>query len=94
VNLAVLRKFVPRQFVKLLWLAGIESGRPSKQACPSCGRPLLSFGPEVRVQPPCHLCRRCFLVWFDAAAAGELCLVDGTEVAETIAALTGVRKLT
>ena len=67
-NLAVIRKVAPRQFVKYLWLAALEMGKPSSQPCPSCAQPLLCFGPEVEVSPSCKVCCRCFLLWFDEAA--------------------------
>ena len=67
-NLAVIRKVAPRQFVKYLWLAALQLGRPSRQLCPSCAQPLLSLGPEVEVSPACKVCCRCFLIWFDEPA--------------------------
>ena len=71
-NLAVIRKVAPRQFVKYLWLAALEMGRPSSQPCPSCAQPLLCFGPEVELSPSCKVCCRCFLLWFDEAALTSL----------------------
>lgn len=64
-NLAVIRKIAPRQFVKYLWLAALESGVASRHPCPSCRQPLLDLGPEVEVSPPCKVCCRCLLIWFD-----------------------------
>lgn len=71
-NLAVLRKAAPRQFVKHLWLAGLELGIPSSHRCPSCEQPLRRFGADVEVSPACEMCCRCFLVWFDDSALQSL----------------------
>lgn len=71
-NLAVIRKIAPRQFVKYLWLAALESGVASRHPCPSCQQPLLDLGPEVEVSPPCKVCCRCFLIWFDQESVGSL----------------------
>ncbi len=66
VGLSVLRKAIPPQYVKALWVKSHDKGTPRGKACPVCRRamaevPVPADGQAVALD----VCAGCQMVWFD-----------------------------
>jgi len=68
-NLAVLKKMLPADALKVMWRETIKVGKAGKLPCPSCESPMKEFKFD---ELDLDLCQYCHLIWFDQKELSQL----------------------
>src|SRR5687768_9533660 len=65
VNIAVLRKSVLQEHMRVLWRTVYEKQGEHKRPCPACRKLMLEVSPPPTGHPAIDVCTSCHFFWFD-----------------------------